>query len=180
MIYTYEDSIKLFGTKYYLKKAVRDGKIYQQEKGIYSDKEYVPALAIIAQKYPNAVFTMNSAFYYYNLTDRIPEKFYLATDRNAAKIPDKRVVQVFEKGNLLQLGVVSMEREGCSINIYSKERLLVELIRHKSKIPFDLYKEVLLSFRETIYDMDIQAVQEYAYEVPKSSMILQTLQLEVL
>ena len=73
-----------------------------------------------------------------------------------------------------------MEREGCSINIYSKERLLVELIRHKSKIPFDLYKEVLLNFREIIYDMDIQAVQEYAYEVPKSSMILQTLQLEVL
>ena len=180
MIYTYQDSIKLYGTKYYLKKAVDGGELFQQEKGFYSDKEYVPTLAIIARKYPKAVFTMNSAFYYYNLTDSIPEKYYLATDRDAAKIVDKRVVQIFEKNNLLNLGVVSMNRDGCSINIYSKERLLVELIRHKSKIQFNLYKEVLLNYREIIYDMDIQAVQEYAYEVPKSSMIMKTLQLEVL
>ena len=180
MLYTYEDSVKLYGSKYKLKKAVNDGIIFQQEPGIYSDKEYVPAIAIVAQKYPNAIFTMRSAFYYHNLTDRIPEKYYLATDRDASKIPDKRIVQIFEKRSILDLGVMSMDREGCTIKIYSKERLLVELIRHKSKIPFDLYKEVLLNYRDIIYDMDIQAVQEYANEVPKSSMIMQTIQLEVL
>ena len=131
-------------------------------------------------KYPKAVFTMDSAFYHYGLTDVIPEKYYLATDRNAAKIPDKRVIQVFEKSDLLTLGVNTETKNGYRISIYSKERMLVELLRHKSKIPFDYYKEVLNSYRDIIYDLDIRAIQDYAETVPKSAMIMETLQLEVL
>ncbi len=73
-----------------------------------------------------------------------------------------------------------MEREECSIRIYSRERLLVELIRHKKKIPFDYYKELMRNYREIIYDLDIPAIEEYAYRVPKTSMIMETLRLEVL
>ena len=73
-----------------------------------------------------------------------------------------------------------MEREGCVINIYSKERMLVELLRHKSKLPFDYYKEILLNYRDMIHDLDIPLIQDYAYEVPKTSMIMELLQLEVL
>jgi hypothetical protein len=56
----------------------------------------------------------------------------------------------------------------------------VELLRHKSKLPFDYYKEVLLNYREIIDDLDIRLIQDYAYEVPKSAKIMETLQLEVL
>lgn len=180
MIYSYAEGVELFKSKYNLKKAVEQGKIYQLEKGIYSDKKYIPENVIIGSKYPQAIFTLNSAFYYYNLTDVIPEQYYLSTDRNAAKISDKRVVQIFEKSNLLLLGATTMEVNGGSINIYNKERLLVELLRHRSKFPFDYYKEVLLSFRDIIYDLDNRLVQDYACEVPKSSKIMETLQLEVL
>jgi predicted transcriptional regulator of viral defense system len=180
VIFTYDECISKYGTKYMVSKAVESGEIYKQEKGIYSDKEYVPALAVIARKYPDAIFTMNSAFYYYDLTDVIPEKFYLATDRDSTKIADKRVAQIFEQRNILELGLTTMDREGYTIRIYSRERLLVEVIRHKRKIPFDYYKEIMRNFREIIYDMDIPAIEEYAYEVPKSSMIMETLRLEVL
>ena len=112
--------------------------------------------------------------------DVIPEKYYLATDRNASKIADKRVVQIFEKSDLLDLGVEIEEKNGGTIRIYSRERMLVELLRHKSKIPFDYYKEVLLNFREIIYDLDIRVVQDYAEAVPKSARIMETLQMEVL
>ena len=66
------------------------------------------------------------------------------------------------------------------INIYNKERMLIELLRHKSKLPFDYYKEVLLNYREIIDELDIRLIQDYAYEVPKSAKIMETLQLEVL
>ena len=180
MVFTYNECVNKYGSKYLVSKAVKAGQLYKQESGVYSDKEYVPALAVIARKYPDAIFTMNSAFYYYDLTDVIPEKFYLATDRDATKIADKRVVQIFERRNLLDLGLTTMDREGCSIRIYSRERLLVELIRHKKKIPFDYYKELMRNYRDIIYDLDIPAIEEYAYEVPKSSMIMETLRLEVL
>ena len=180
MVYTYNECVNKYGSKYLLKRAVESGQIFKQENGIYSDKEYVPLIAVIARKYPDAIFTMNSAFYYYNLTDVIPERFYLATDRDASKIADKRVVQIFEQNGLLELGMTTMDREGCSIRIYSRERLLVELIRHKTKVPFDYYKELMRNYREIIHDLDIPAIEEYANDVPKTSMIMETISLEVL
>lgn len=180
MLFSYEESVKKYGTKYLLKKAVEDGEIYKIDKGVYSDKPYVSEETVIAQKYPMGVFTLNSAFYHYNLTDVIPEKNYIATDRNASKISDNRVVQIFERGELLTLGVTSATIDDCEIKIYNRERLLVELLRHKSKMPFDYYKEIIQNFRALINELDIREVQDYVYEMPKSSKIMETLQLEVL
>ncbi len=180
ILYSYNECINKFGSKYLVKKTVSDGIIFKLEKGIYSDTKYVSEKNIISKKYPDAIYTMESAFYYHNLSDVIPEKYYLATDRDAAKIKDNRIVQIFEKKDLLCMGAITLDYEGYPIRIYNKERLLVELLRHKSKIPFDYYKEVLLNFREIIYDLDIRTIQEYAEKVPKSTKIMQTLQLEVL
>ena len=35
---------------------------------------------------------MDSAFYYYHLTDVIPNKVYLATDRNVRTIKDDKII----------------------------------------------------------------------------------------
>ena len=180
MLYTYEQCIEKYGSKYLVRKAVENGVLYRLDRGIYSDKKYVSEEAVISHKYPKGILTLDSAFYFYNLTDVIPEKYYLATDRDSSKIVDDRVVQVFEQKNLLTMGATTVDKDGCNINIYSKERLLVELLRHKSKMPFDYYKEVLLNFREIINELDIRKIQDYAYESPKTSMIIETLQLEVL
>ena len=180
MIFTYEESVNKYGSKFLLKKAVEREEIFQLEKGVYSDKKYASEEEIIASKYPKAIFTLDSAFYHYNLTDVIPEKHYLATDRNASKIPDKRVVQIFEYSEILTLGLTTYLSNGVEINIYNKERLLVELLRHKTKLPFDYYKEVLLNYREIISELDIRTIQDYVYAVPKSSKIMETLHLEVL
>ena len=66
------------------------------------------------------------------------------------------------------------------ILMYNKERMLVELLRNKNKLPFDYYKEILGNYRKQINDLDIQAIQDYAYVIPKSGMIMETLQMEVL
>ena len=57
---------------------------------------------------------------------------------------------------------------------------MIELIRSKNKLPFDYYKEIISSYRYKIDTLDIQEVQEYAYILPKTNMIMETLQLEVL
>ena len=56
----------------------------------------------------------------------------------------------------------------------------VELLRNKNKLSFDYYKEILLNYRKIIEDLDMQAIQDYVYAVPKSEMIMETMQLEVL
>ena len=66
------------------------------------------------------------------------------------------------------------------IPVYSRERMLIELLRYKSKLPFDYYKEILLNYRKIMPQLDIQAIQDYAMDAPKSGKIMDTLQMEVL
>ena len=113
-------------------------------------------------------------------TDVIPDVYDLATDRDAAKIADPRVRQHFVPKESLMVGVIDAEERGYTFQIYDRERMLVELLRYKSKLPFDLYKEILLNYRKIMPHMDIQKIQDYALAVPKSRMILNALQMEVL
>ena len=81
MLYSYDECLKTYGNYYQLTKKLQDEEIYKIEPGLYSDKTRMPELEVISFKYPYAIFTMNSAFYYYSLTDVIPDKYYLATTK---------------------------------------------------------------------------------------------------
>ena len=178
-MYSQADCVKEYGSQYHVEKRVDDGKLFRIERGVYSEEENVPTLAILMFKYPKAVVTMKTAFYIHGLTDSIPVLYDLATDRDAAKIRDTRVKQYFYPSELFETGVEEMEYRGYKIRVYSKERMLVELVRYKSKLPFDLYKEVILNYRRIMPALNIQEIQDYALASPKSERILETLQMEV-
>ena len=180
MLFTYSQCKEKYGSQYQLNKAIKNAELYQLEKGVYSDKKRESDICVISFKYPCAVLTLNSAFYYYGLTDTIPEKYILSTERGAAKITDGRVIQKFENSGTVQLGAVDVEYQDNILHIYDRERLLLELLRNKTKLPFDYYKEVLSNFRKIIEELNMQDIQDYAYELPKSAMIMELLQLEVL
>lgn len=180
MLYSYAQCIHMYGTDRKLKQALENEEVFKIEKGVYSDNKYVSELSVISMKYPKAIFTLNSAFYYYGLTDVIPCFYFLTTPKEITKIRDKRVKQKYENSHAFDLGVIEMIYDGVNIRIYNRERLLVELIRNKNNLPFDYYKEVILNYRKIINELDIQTIQEYAYALPKTEMVLETLQMEIL
>ena len=63
--------------------------------------------------------------------------------------------------------------------IYDKERMLVELLRFKNKLPFEYYKEILRNYRNNIHDLDIERIEEYVEKFPKHKMISNMLDAEV-
>ena len=180
MLYSYENCKEKYKTDYQIRKEIEKGNLFKIEKGIYSDDEYESDIAVVRMKYPNAVFTLNSAFYFHGLTDTIPRMYYLETDKDATKIRDKNVKQIFDNYESLELGVMEMEYDGTMIKIFDKERLLIELIRNKSKLPFDYYKEIIGNYRKQIHKLDIRAVQDYALMLPKSNRVMEIIQMEVL
>lgn len=168
-----------YGSDYLIRKNVDEGKLFCIGKAVYSKEKDVPYVAVLAFKYPNAVVTMHNAFYMHGLTDVIPDNYDLATDRDAAKIHDKNVRQYFIPGDFFSQGVEMLETKGYEIPVYSKERMLIELLRYKSKLPFDYYKEILLNYRKIMPRLNVQEIQDFALESPKSGKVLETLQMEV-
>lgn len=154
------------------------GKLFKLAAGVYSDKQ-VSELAVISHKYPQAIFTMNSAFYYHSLTDVIPDKYYLATSKDATKIANKKVKQIFHRDDKLNIGVTTLKYQNTDIRIYNRERMLIELIRNKNSLPFDYYKEIIESYRRIIQSLDIEELQEYIIQFPKQNHIMEAIQLEV-
>lgn len=73
MLRTRAECIKEYGSDYYINRLIVEGKLFRIEKGIFSEKEYVPELAILSYKYPRAVITMDTAFYLYGFTDVVPD-----------------------------------------------------------------------------------------------------------
>ena len=179
MLLSYPECIQKWKSDYQIKKRIVDGKLFQIEKGVYSDTPEVSTLAVIAFKYPKGIITMDSAFYYHGLTNVIPNQYHIATDKHAIYINDKRIHQYYVLSDILNIGVTIMERRDATIRIYDKERMLIELLRFKNKFPFDYYKEIIGNYRNLIYDLDIERIQDYADGFPRSKMINDALEMEV-
>ena len=175
-----QECLARFGSDYFIEQRIAAGDLFRLENGVFAEQKHVPENAIISHRYPHGVITLLSAFDHYGLTDVIPEVCDLATGRNAAKIHDTRVRQVFVPDAILYNGAIMDQEHNFPIQIYSKERLLIELLRYKNKLPFDLYKEVLLNYRKILPQLNIQDIQDYAMAAPKRKMITEALQMEVL
>ena len=175
-----EECLKEYGSDYQIRKRISAGELYLVGKAVYSKQPDIPDLAVLAYKYPHAVITMHTAFYMHGLTDVIPDEYDLATGRDDAKIREKNVNQYFIPKVFFKVGVESMDYRGYEIFIYSKERMLIELLRYKSKLPFDYYKEILLNYRRIMPKLNIQQIQDYALESPKSARVIELLRTEVL
>ena len=179
MLLSYNEAIEYCGSTYGLSKALKDKTLYKQESGVYSTESHDSELAVIMKKYPKAVLTGEYAFYIHGLTDLIPEKYNLATPSKAAMLTDKRIKQVYVREDIFPLGIVNKNISGNDIRIYDKERMLIELLRNKNSMSYDLYKEILNNYRAIIDELQIWRIQEYASIFPKSKMITKALDEEV-
>ncbi len=179
MIYNHKEMKEKYKSDYQINKAIKNKKIYKIEKNLYSDTKNINYLEMISKKYINAIFTMDSAFYFHNLTDVIPSKITLATKRNALRIKDDKIIQVFTSEKLFEIGKTQMIVEGANINIYDKERMLIELIRNKNQIAFDYYKEIISNYRKMTNDLNISKIEEYIRIFPYEEHIYEILQKEV-
>ena len=157
---TRAECLEKYGSDYFIEKKIEEGELFKVGKGIYSEKKYVPEIAMFVYKYPNAVVTMKSAFYFHGLTDVIPDECDLATTRDATKIKDERVKQYFIPDDFFEEGIETADYKGYDIRIY--------------------YKEIILNYRKLLPRLDIQKIQDYALMAPKSNKVLGILQMEVL
>ena len=180
MIYSYNECIAKFGSCYALKKAVADKKIFKIKEGLYTTEKEPRELEIFVKTHKDAVFTMYSAFYYLGISDHIPEKYYVATDKDASKYNSPDVIQYFMNNGLINYGKETIQYTGIDIPIFNKERMLIELIRYKNKIPFDYYKEIVSYYRNHINDLNVSLLFEYLEFFPKKNSIFKAIQLEIL
>lgn len=180
MLIPYAECIRRYGNHHRIARMVEVGELYKIEPGIYSDTKARPReLELIQARYPASVVTLLSAYYYYNLTDHIPEKYHLAMERGGTKIRDPGVVLHYVPAGTLETGVENKIINGTAMRIFDRERLLIETVRMRTKLPYDLYHEVIGNFRQIIGDMYPAKMYDYLEIFPKREAIDRIIRSEV-
>lgn len=180
MLMTFKECLDKMGTEYAMKKAIAEGSLFRMEKGIYSDShDRVSEEEIIQKKYPCAVVTLKSAFMYYSYSDFIPDKYDLATDAKSARIADRRVLQYYMPEGTLEIGKTELDYDGIKIRTYDLERLLIELVRYQTKLPYDYYKEVIGNYRNNVNKLYPAKLDDYLEHFPRRDAIERAIEREV-
>ena len=180
MLLSYYECIEKYGSDYKLKKELASGNIFMKEKGVYSTKRNVSEIDIILRKYPKAVCTGKSAFFYHSLTDDIPGHYYLATKRTDTRIKDSRIKQSFIKDEIFDAGIIELQYNNSNLRVYNLERMLIELMRFRAKMPMDYYKEIIQNYRKISPEMDFGLVEDYAVMFRNGARLMDMILLEVL
>ena len=146
MIYMHKDFIKRGYKDYHVKKLMEMGKLYYIKKGIYSTTKEINYFEYIAKKHPNAIITLWTACYCYGFIKENKKIYAVATKQKDRKIKDSKIKQTFMTDDLYEVGLCHIKFQGINIKIFDLERLLIEIVRNKTNVPHDMYKEMIDSY----------------------------------
>ena len=168
MLKTYKELLLDYGTLDYIKNLINKGKLYKIDKGIYSTTKKYNNLEFISKKYPNAIITLDSALSFYKLTNKKTNVVTIATLHKSRVYKNDSIKQFFIKDNLFYIGKINID----GINIYDKERLLIEVIRNKNKYEIDEYLKIIDNYKTISNELDFNKIYNYLNYFAKQDVIL--------
>jgi len=174
MLYTFDEIVAEFGNNYQIHKKIEEGKLQKVEPNIYTDSLDYDDLMILIKKYcddQEKVFTLQDSLKANGMIKKVGKIHYLATDKDAAKIKDPRIKQIFSQKEVLTLGRTIVIYKGIPLPVYDKERTLIELCRYQSKLPASVFAEAVRSYRQEAININRPKLEEYLAHFPKLGAI---------
>lgn len=155
---------------YYLK----NGDIERLARGVYRSTSYECAskemewedLAIAAKNIRGGVICLVSALRYYELSDDMMREFWIAVDNanSKAKFPMSRIIRMRN----MELGVTSIQMAGMSVQIFDKERTVIDSFRH---LDFETAIKALKAYlNESESKPDLNKLDRYITELRASKV----------
>ena len=86
-------------------------------------------------------------------------------------------IDIKKSKNLFLYDKCMCNKNSCNTFILRSNRKIEDV---RVKLSFDLYKEIISNYRKLIHKMDMTQIMEYAYELPKTNMVMETIRLEIL
>jgi hypothetical protein len=130
--------------------AYNDNKIVRVSRGIYAQNNQYDLLEVLSLRYPKSIFTLDTMFSIYGMTDRFIDIYVLSMLRGSRTIQHERIRQIRQMEQIWLIGQTEVSYRGFIIRGYDKERLLIELFRFESTISKTLFKEVIEYYREDV------------------------------
>lgn len=154
--------------KVYLTGLVREGKLVRVSRGFYMlpdcfEDDYFK----IQLTNFDAVFSLETALYLYNYSDRVPIKYYVSVPSNYGGnlLKNKNVQLLYTKKEWLNLGVTEIASPfGLPIKVYDRDRTICDIIRNKGKVDPEIFSKAMKQYINS-KDKNITNLFVYAKEL---------------
>ena len=130
---------------------VEEGKLTRVKNGYYTSKilNYSEEQLITAM-FEDGVLTMESGAFYYGYLKQRPAHWSIAISKNTSKSRFKLdypiVVPFYTEPDVLERGVTEVEVADKKMKIYTKERLICDILKYQEKMEPRYFKEAVLSY----------------------------------
>ncbi len=145
---------------------VEEGRLIRIKSGYYAlnlndqnEEDMVVSL------FPDGILTMESALYYYGYLEVRPFSWKIAISKNTSKSRFKMdypsLEPYYTEPDTLELGVSSITINGKEMQIYSKDRLICDVLKYQEKMSRDDFKKAAWAYIQD-EDKNVSALMEYA------------------
>ena len=139
--------------KIFLTNMVRNGTLVRISRGYYGLPNYIEdEYYKVASKSKNARFSMATALYLHNLSDRTPLVYNITLPFGYSGVlqKEKNVILNFVKRELLDLGVIEITSPfGIKIKVYDIERTICDIIKNKNKMDAEIFSKALKDYAKS-------------------------------
>ena len=127
-------------SRVYLSRMEEEGIIERIDRGIYVTKDFkYDEYYLFQLKYPKAIFSYNTALYFYEMTERTPIKMDVTVYREYNPHRFKDLVNVYKVSKeLYNLGVTERKSpQGMKVKTYNLERTVCDIIKDNDSLDIE-------------------------------------------
>ncbi len=124
-----------------IQKLLNNGVIEKIKRGYYHliDENNGSEVSILKHLFPDAVLCMHTVLFYHGYSDRTPNEWHLAVDKNISKYKVKIdypfVKMYFFEPEVLRLGITERNIDDHIVQIYDKDRTICDCLRYITALP---------------------------------------------
>lgn len=145
---------------------VDEGRLIRVKSGYYAiNLENQSEEDLVAGMFPDGILTMESALYYYGYLETRPFVWKIAVSKNTSKSRFKMDYPALEpyycEKDVMTLGVTTTKVGNSTMNIYTKDRLICDVLKYEDKMNREDFKKAALSYIQD-EDKDVSSLMECA------------------
>lgn len=140
---------------------VKRGIIEKVSHGLYMDTNLIEdEYYILQRRYPDVVFSYNTALHILNLTNRVPSKVDISVPRNKRIRGNYNVHYVSLKK--YEIGIIEVPTPlNNPVKVYNAERCICDILKEKDTFDLELRNKIL-NYYFSSKDKNIELLLEYA------------------
>ena len=150
-------------SRVYLTRMEEEGIIERIDRGIYLTKHFkYDEYYLFQLKYPKAIFSYNTALYFYEMTERTPIRMDVTVYREYNPHRFKDIVNVYKVSKeLYNLGVIEKSSpQGMKVRTYNLERTVCDIIKDKDSLDIEIRNKAI---KKAIKSKEFNASKMFEY-----------------